>query len=93
LTYFGYKFPYKKFDNLLARDYCCGSACPIFQEQAKRYIIEQEEKDVFEYDIYGCPKELKGQMKIGDFTSKKTFIYYQIKFYIICLKRRVYPIR
>jgi hypothetical protein len=23
---------------------------------------------VFEYDVYNCPKELKGQMKIGDFT-------------------------
>jgi hypothetical protein len=24
---------------------------------------------VFEYDIYGCPKHLKGQLKIGDFTK------------------------
>ena len=22
---------------------------------------------IFEYDIYNCPKHLKGQMKIGDF--------------------------
>ena len=29
-------------------------------------IQEQEGKDVFEYDIYGCPKRLKGQLKIGD---------------------------
>ncbi len=33
----------------------------------RRYIQEQEGKDVFEYDIYGCPPELKGQLKIGDF--------------------------
>jgi len=39
------------------------------QEQVKRYIQEQEGKDVFEYDIYNCPKELKGQMKIGDFSA------------------------
>ena len=30
---------------------------------------EQEGKDVFEYDIYNCPKELKGQLKIGDFSG------------------------
>ena len=27
----------------------------------------EEVRDIFEYDIYNCPKELKGQMKIGDF--------------------------
>ena len=30
---------------------------------------EQMGKDVFEYDIYGCPTELKGQLKIGDFAN------------------------
>ena len=25
--------------------------------------------DVFEYDIYNCPQELKGRMKIGDFSG------------------------
>jgi hypothetical protein len=34
-------------------------------------IIEKAEdsegKKVFEYDIYECPEELKGQLKIGDF--------------------------
>lgn len=40
----------------------------IFDE-VKRYILEQEGKDVFGYDIYNCPKELKGQLKIGDFTK------------------------
>lgn len=36
-------------------------------KQVKRYIQEQMGKDVFEYDIYGCPDHLKGQLKIGDF--------------------------
>ncbi len=26
-------------------------------------------QDVFEYDIYNCPNELKGQLKIGDFSG------------------------
>jgi putative transposase len=69
LKYLGYKFPYKKFDNLWARGYYCGSARHVSQEQVKRYILEQEGKDVFEYDIYGFPKHLKGQLKIGDFTK------------------------
>jgi len=25
-------------------------------------------KDIFEYDIFNCPTELKGQLKIGDFS-------------------------
>ena len=33
----------------------------------KRYIQEQEGKKVFDYDIFECPEELKGQLKIGDF--------------------------
>ena len=103
LTCLGYKFPYKKFDNLWARGYYCGSAGHVSQEQVKRYaqkseifarknashflckknkvflcilkifdfydIQEQEGKDVFEYDIHGCPQHLKGQLKIGDFTK------------------------
>ena len=36
---------------------------------AKRYIQEQMGKDIFEYDIYGCPTELKGQLTIRDFTK------------------------
>jgi len=39
----------------------------VSQESVKRYIQEQEGKKVFEYDIYECPEELKGQLKIGDF--------------------------
>ncbi|MFH1586085.1 MAG: IS200/IS605 family transposase [archaeon] len=67
LKYLGYKFPYKKFSNLWARGYYCGSAGHVSQEQVKRYIMEQQGKDIFEYDIYGCPEKLKGQLKIGDF--------------------------
>jgi len=28
---------------------------------------EQEGKKPFDYDIFECPEELKGQLKIGDF--------------------------
>ncbi len=67
LIYLNYPKHYKKFKNLWARGYYCGSAGHVSQEQVKRYIQEQEGKDVFEYDIFNCPKELKGQLKIGDF--------------------------
>lgn len=40
----------------------------LYKEAVKRYINEQEGKDVFEYDIYNCPENLKGQLKIGDFS-------------------------
>lgn len=53
--------------NLWFCNYYCGSAGHVSQEQVKRYILEQQGKDVFEYDIFNCPKELKGQLKIGDF--------------------------
>ena len=69
LHYLGYKYPIKTFNSLWARGYYCGSAGHVSQEQVKRYIQEQEGKNIFEYDIYGCPEELKGQLKIGDFTS------------------------
>lgn len=64
----GYPEAWKRFKHLWARGYYCGSAGHVSQEQVKRYILEQEGKDVFEYNIYGCPQELKGQLKIGDFT-------------------------
>jgi putative transposase len=69
LKYLGYAKHYKKFDNLWARGYYCGTAGHVSQEQVRRYILEQEGKSVFEYDIYGVPEELKGQLKIGDFTN------------------------
>ena len=58
--------PRKPF-NIWAIGYYCGSAGHVSQEQVKRYIQEQMGKPVFEYDIYNCPTELKGQLKIGDF--------------------------
>jgi len=68
IRYLGYAKHYGSgFDNLWARGYYCGSAGHVSQEQVKRYIQEQEGKDVFEYDIYNCPEKLKGQLKIGDF--------------------------
>jgi len=70
IRYLGYKQHYGKgFDNLWAKGYYCGSAGHVSQEQVKRYIQEQEGKDVFEYDIYNCPEKLKGQLKIGDFSA------------------------
>jgi len=69
LKYLEYKQHFGSgFNNLWARGYYCGSADYVSQEQVKRYIQEQMGKDVFEYDIYGLPQELKGQLKIGDFT-------------------------
>jgi len=38
-----------------------------YEETVKRYIQEQEGKKPFEYDIYECPEELKGQLKLGEF--------------------------
>ena len=68
LKYLGYEQHFGSgFKNLWARGYYCGSAGHVSQEQVKRYILEQEGKSVFEYDVYNCPKDLKGQMKIGDF--------------------------
>ena len=70
VRYLGFKQHYGKgFDNLWARGYYCGSAGHVSQEQVKRYIQEQDGKDVFEYDIFNCPKDLKGQLKIGDFSN------------------------
>lgn len=55
-------YPYR---NLWAKGYCCGSAGHVSQEAVKRYILEQQGKDVFEYSIFS---DSKGQTKIGDFT-------------------------
>ena len=53
------------FKALWAKGYYCGSAGHVSQEQVKRYILEQEGKDVFEYSIFG---DTTGQTKIGDFS-------------------------
>ena len=68
IRYLGYEKHYGTgFDSLWADGYYCGSAGHVSQESVKRYIQEQEGKKVFDYDIYECPEELKGQLKIGDF--------------------------
>jgi len=58
---------WRGFDSLWADGYYCGSAGHVSQDSVRRYIEEQQGKKVFEYDIYECPEELKGQLKIGDF--------------------------
>ena len=68
IKFLGFKKHYGNgFGSLWADGYYCGSAGHVSQEQVRRYILEQEGKPLFEYDIYGCPEELKGQLKIGDF--------------------------
>ena len=41
-------------------------------EAIKRYINEQEGKDVFEYSVFGSPQQkigdFAGQKKVGDFS-------------------------
>ena len=49
-----------------AKGYYCGSAGHVSQEAVKRYIQEQEGKDVFEYSVFGS-----SQQKIGNFTGQK----------------------
>jgi putative transposase len=66
LEYLGYPKQMKRFKHLWARGYYCGSAGHVSQDAVKRYILEQEGKDVFEYSIFG---DHTGQTKIGDFTT------------------------
>ena len=66
LKYPGYNYHFKQFKVLWARDYYCGSAGHVSQEQVKRYIQEQEGKDVFEYSVFG-----NSQQKIGNFVQTK----------------------
>jgi len=66
IRYLGYKQHFGKgFKALWAVGYYCGSAGHVSQDAVKRYILEQEGKDVFEYSIFGDPT---GQTKIGDFS-------------------------
>jgi len=67
LAYLGYPQRWKRFEHLWARGYYCGSAGHVSQDAVKRYILEQEGKDVFEYSIFG---DHIGQTKIGDFTAE-----------------------
>ncbi len=66
LEYLGYPSRWKQFKHLWARGYYCGSAGHVSQDAVRRYILEQEGKEVFEYSIYG---DHTGQTKIGDFTK------------------------
>ena len=66
LVYLGYEKHRKQFPHLWARGYYCGSAGHVSQDAVKRYILEQEGNDVFDYSIYG---DYTGQTKIGDFTQ------------------------
>jgi hypothetical protein len=50
---------------LWAKGYYCGSAGHVSQEAVKRYINEQESKDVFEYNVFGSSNQ-----KIGQFVSQ-----------------------
>ena len=68
IRFLGFKNHYGTgFDSLWADGYYCGSAGHVSQDSVKRYIQEQEGKKVFDYDIYECPEELKGQLKLGEF--------------------------
>jgi putative transposase len=66
VVYLGYPQRWKQFSHLWARGYYCGSAGHVSQDAVKRYILEQDGKDVFDYSIYG---DHAGQTKIGDFTK------------------------
>lgn len=68
LLYLGYKFHYKEFPFLWARGYYIGSAGHVSQDAVKRYILEQQGKDVFQFNVYGNKEQ-----KIGDFTQEKFF--------------------
>ena len=67
LKYFGYPHNdnWKGFDHLWATGYYCGSAGHVSQDAVRRYIEEQQGKDVFEYSVFG---DVTGQTKIGDFS-------------------------
>lgn len=65
-TYLGYKNHYKHFPFLWARGYYIGSAGHVSQDAVKRYILEQQGKDIFEYNVFGNPEQ-----KIGNFTQEK----------------------
>ena len=68
LLYLCYKFHYKEFPFLWARGYYIGSASHVSQDAVKRYIMEQQGKDVFQFNVYGNKEQ-----KIGDFTQEKLF--------------------
>lgn len=68
LKYLGYKLHYKKFPFLWARGYYIGSAGHVSQDAVKRYILEQQGKNVFEFNVYGGKNK-----KVGNFTQRSLF--------------------
>ena len=56
----------KVFPSLWAVGYYCGSAGHVSQDAVRRYIEEQQGKEVFEYSVFGSSEQ-----KIGDFTQTK----------------------
>ncbi len=55
-----------------AKGYYCGSAGHVSQDAVKRYILEQEGKDVFEYSVFESSNQKIGQFaqtKLGDFNA------------------------
>jgi len=66
LEYLGYPKHVKRFKNLWARGYYCGSAGHVSKDAVQRYILEQQGKDVFDYSIFG---DHTGLTRIGDFTK------------------------
>lgn len=67
LMFLGFQKHYKAFPSLWARGYYIGSAGHVSQDAVKRYILEQQDKDVFEYNVYNGD----GKQKIGNFTQTK----------------------
>ena len=65
LQYLGYPQKWKRFKHLWAIGYYCGSAGHVSQDAVKRYIHEQQGKDVFDYHIFG------GQQKVGAFSQTR----------------------
>ena len=66
LKYLGYEYRFKKFPNLWARGYYCGTAGHVSQEQVIRYIMEQDGSTDFNYDILTGNNRDKPEAKIGE---------------------------
>lgn len=66
----------KRYKALWARGYYCGSAGHVSQESVKRYILEQQGKPVFEYNIYG---DSSGKSRIGNFTGQQKLSQFTVK--------------
>ncbi len=58
-------YNWKDYENLWAVGYYVGSAGHVSQDSVMKYILEQQGKDVFDFNVYGAKE---AQSKIGDFT-------------------------